>query len=205
MSRRLDRSLKRRPPFREPKYRILVVCEGKRTEPQYFRDLKNHLRNPRVHVETMGPAGVPRTVVEVAIHMRNEAGDEATREHDDNIRWDEVWAVFDVDDHPGLETARQLAKANGIELAVSNPCFELWALLHFTEHRSHIERKSLRKTLQKHLPGYDKALDFPKMNAGYGDAVGRAMDLDAEALRHESPGRNPTTGVYRLTEAIRTK
>jgi hypothetical protein len=50
---------------------------------------------------------------------------------------DEVWCVFDVDEHPKLAEARDQANANGIQLAVSNPCFELWLLLHFQEHRAH--------------------------------------------------------------------
>jgi RloB-like protein len=124
MPRRHDeQSLQRRRPSREPKIRILVVCEGKKTEPLYLRQLQHHVRNPRVHVEAVGPAGVPRTVVGTAIDPRGQAADEARRQRDENLLWDEVWAVFDVDDHPNVAEAKQLATANGIHLAVSNPCY----------------------------------------------------------------------------------
>jgi len=42
-----------------------------------------------------------------------------------------------------------------------------------------------------------------KVHGGYPDAVRRAQQLDADAVSLGEPGRNPTTGVYRLTELIR--
>lgn len=200
-----DRSIQRRRPSRQPKVRILVVCEGKKTEPLYLRQFQHHVRNPRVHVEPVGPAGVPRTVVETAIGLRRQAEDEARRQRDENLLWDEVWAVFDMDDHPKVGEAKQLAIANGIRLAVSNPCFELWALLHFIDHQAHIERDKLRALLQQHLPGYDKELVFARLHPRYDEAVQRARELDTAADRAGRPGRNPTTGVHLLTEIIRTR
>jgi len=206
MARRYDdRSIQRRDPSRQPKIRILVVCEGKKTEPIYLRQFQHHVRNPRVHVEPLGPAGVPVTVVQTAIDLRKQAADEARRQRDENLLWDQVWAVFDMDDHPNVADARQLASAHGIRLAVSNPCFELWALLHFSDQRAYIERGKLRAALQQHMPGYDKELPFAKVHTGYREAVHRARELDHAATRAGRPGRNPTTGVHLLTEIIRTQ
>jgi hypothetical protein len=200
-----DRPIQRRRPSRQPKVRILVVCEGKKTEPLYFRQLQHHVRNSRIHVEPVGPAGVPVTVVQTAIALRGEAKDDARRQRDENLLWDEVWAVFDMDDHPNVAEARQLAAAHDIRLAVSNPCFELWALLHFADQQAHVERGRLRSMLQDHLPDYDKELGFARLHPGYDDAVGRARTLDDAAERAGRPGRNPTTGVHVLTEIIRTR
>lgn len=200
-----DRSIQRRRPTRHPKIRILVVCEGKKTEPLYLRQFQHHVRNPRVHVEPVGPAGVPVTVVRTAIDLRRRAEDEARGQHDENLLWDEVWAVFDMDDHPNVAEAKQLATANDIRLAVSNPCFELWALLHFADHQAHIERGKLRAMLQQHLPGYDKELVFAQLQPGHDEAVRRGRGLDDAAERAGRPGRNPTTGVHVLTEVIRTR
>lgn len=147
---------------------------------------------------------MPRTVVEVAIRLKDEADQEARRQRDENLRWDEVWGVFDVDAHPKLGEAKQLAKDHFINLAISNPCFELWALLHFQDQRAHIERQKVRAALQRHMPGYDKTLDFPRMHPTYDDARRRAVQLTLEAERHDASERNPTTGVPRLTELIRT-
>ncbi|HWO18305.1 MAG TPA: hypothetical protein VNO30_06000 [Kofleriaceae bacterium] len=54
------------------------------------------------------------------------------------------------------------------------------------------------------MPRYDKDLDFEKVHAGYADAVTRARQLDEVAIKNDDIGRNPTTGVYRLTETIRS-
>ena len=146
-----DRTIQRRGPSRQPKIRILVVCEGKKTEPLYLKRFQHHVRNQRVHVEPLGPAGVPLTVVQTAIDLRHQAADEARRQRDENLLWDQVWAVFDMDDHPNVADARQLAMTHDIRLAVSNPCFELWALLHFADQRAHVERGKLRAALQQHV------------------------------------------------------
>lgn len=200
-----DRPIKRRGPSRQPKIRILVVCEGKKTEPRYLRQFQHHVRNPRVHIEALGPAGVPLTVVQTAVQQRALADDEAKRQRDENLRWDQVWAVFDMDDHPNVAEAKQLALEHDIALAVSNPCFELWAYLHFSDQGGHIHRDKLRAALQKHLPGYDKELAFAKLHGGYDVAVKRARQLDDAAAHAGRAGRNPTTGVYQLTEIIKTR
>lgn len=112
-----DRPIGRRGPSREPKLRILIVCEGKETEPGYFKAFQHEVRNPRVHIEIGGETGVPLTVVQVAIRLRDQAEREAARQRDENLKLDEVWAVFDVDEHPNLDQARQLADSNAIKLA----------------------------------------------------------------------------------------
>lgn len=200
--RRPSSSLRRRPPTKDPKKRILIVCEGRVTEREYFRDLKRAVRNPLVEVQIARETGVPLTVVQIAVQQKQLADSDARRERDDNLRFDEVWGVFDVDEHPQLNEAQKLAADNGVRLAVSNPCFELWALLHFQDQTAHIERDRLRTVLQQHLPGYDKLLDFGKVHPSHADAVRRALSLDMQAERQREAGRNPTTGVYRLTQVI---
>jgi hypothetical protein len=201
--RRDDRPIGRPGPRRDPRRRILIVCEGSVTEREYFRSFQHAVRNPRVHVEVAREHGVPVTLVEVAVRLRDEAKESARGQHDENLLWDEVWGVFDVDEHPNLEQACQSAERSGITLAISNPCFELWALLHFQDQRSHIERHKVRAALQRFMPGYDKLLDFTRMHPSYETAKQRAADLDREAQHHGEPARNPTTGVPKLTESIR--
>jgi hypothetical protein len=87
-------SLRRHPATRDPKLRILVVCEGRKTEPAYFKAFQHHVRNQLVHVEIQGKGGVPKTVVDLAIELRNEAEREAKAHKDENLRFDEVWWLF---------------------------------------------------------------------------------------------------------------
>ncbi|WP_084734299.1 RloB family protein [Rhodococcus sp. RD6.2] len=50
----------------------------------------------------------------------------------------EVWIVVDRDDHAYLEDALRTALREGIRVAFSNPCFEVWPILHLSDHRAAI-------------------------------------------------------------------
>jgi hypothetical protein len=201
-----QRERRRRPARRtatlSPRRRILVVCEGQNTEPGYIEGFRQWRRNPLVIVEVSKEHGVPRTLVELAKTLKREAANAARRERDENLSYDEVSCVFDVDDHPKLDEARQMAIDNEIELAVSNPCFELWLLLHFRESPGMQHRHDLQKMMKPHVPRYDKSVDFERFSPNYESARLRATRLQRVADEDGDPHRNPTTGVYRLTESI---
>ena len=129
--------LRRRKPRITPNRRILIVCEGEVTEPRYFRDLGNRVRTG-LEVKVVGPVGVPWTVVSEAIRLSAEARRAAKREQDRFLLYDEIWCVFDRDDHPRVNESINRAKAHGLSVALSNPCFELWILLHFQDQTAHI-------------------------------------------------------------------
>jgi hypothetical protein len=201
-ARNRDRKKGRRPPFRDPKPCILVVCEGRATEPEYFKGFAKACRNPRVTVRIAPEHGVPRTIVEAARDRKDEAENRAERENDDNLAYDSVWGVFDIDDHPNVGEAKKMARDNNISLAISNPCFELWLLLHFRESPGMQHRDKIREKLKRHLPDYDKHIDYASCCEGHGQAATRARRMDEDAERAGEPHRNPTTGVYKLTESI---
>lgn len=201
-ARRRHRKPARRDPFRDTLPVVLIVCEGKVTEPQYFEGLKRAARNPRVTIRISPQHGVPKTLVEVAKQWKDVAEKEAKREGDDNLRIDSVWCVFDVDEHPGIPEAQQTACDDGIELAVSNPCFELWLLLHFRDSPGMQDRDHIRQLLKHDVPEYDKHVEFSTYSSGYSQAVTRAERLDRMADEVRDPGCNPTTGVYRLATLV---
>lgn len=205
MSKRRNRRRRpaRRSPSRDPKPLILCVCEGKVTEPEYLKGFVAHCRNPRVEVDIDAGQGVPRTLVEQAKRRKQAAEKEARQQKDDNFKFDQVWCVCDVDEHPNLHEAQVMARDNGIKLAVSNPCFELWLILHFRESPGAQHRHRMTEILKAHLPGYDKHVDFVQVASGYEEAVQRAGRLDRMAAEDREAGRNPSTGVWRLTESIR--
>ena len=198
------RPLARRNAYREPRRRILILCEGTLTEPQYFDDFRRYEHNPLVDVVIDDEGGSPKTLVERAASRKKKAEREAKRFRDENLKYDEVWCVYDVDIHPKLADAFQQARDNGIELAVSNPCFELWLLLHFAEQTAYIERHKVQTLLRQHLAGYKKRGDFEKLKSGYTDAVKRAELLKKRCEENGDKGGNPSTEVYRLTERILT-
>lgn len=201
--RNRHRRAARSTPWRDPKPRILCVCEGMVTEPEYLNAFTTFHRNPRVQVVIDPGEGVPRTLVEKAKQRKQAAEKEARRQHDNNLAFDEVWCVHDIDEHPKLDEARVMAHDNGIKLAVSNPSFELWLILHFRDNPGAQHRDRMAAILRNFLPEYDKHVEFKRFAPGYKDAVARAHRLDQMADEDGETGRNPTTGVWRLTESIR--
>ena len=201
------RNRKRRPgrraAFRDPKPVILVVTEGEVTEPEYLRGFELACRNARVTIEVAPEHGVPKTLVELAKQYKEDAEAEAARERDDNLAYDSVWCVFDIDEHPRVGEAKEMARDNGIRLAISNPCIELWLLLHFRDQPGMKDRAQVKAMLAKCVPKYDKHVDYATYSAGYAQAVKRADRMDKAAKKADEPDRNPTTGVYQLTELIR--
>jgi len=192
----------RRPASREPRRRLLVVCEGERTEPEYIKGFERHVRNATVEVAIPKERGDPRKIVEIAKGHAERAKSEAKRQGDSFIAFDEVWCVFDRDEHERFHDACQMARDNGFELAVSNPCIELWLILHFRDSPGARHRHDVQKMLAEFIPGYDKGLDFSVVADCVGDATRRARRLDADASDMGEQGRNPTTGVYLLTDSI---
>ena len=183
--------LRRRKPFREPRLRILIVREGTRTEPEYFMDMRNRERS-LVDLD-IRPGGDPKALVERAAFLRKESERRARK--DANERYEHVWCVFDVDEHAHLAEALQQARDNRIDVAMSNPCFELWALLHFQDQRAWIDRSAVQHLCRQHMPGYKKRLPCDVLHPRVDDARRRAIEL--------GQGDNPSTTVYRLVDIIR--
>ncbi|MFE7125103.1 RloB family protein [Streptomyces sp. NPDC057617] len=182
---------RRRGPVRRSARTMLIVCGSKETERQYLQGLRDDLRNPAVSVVVRGKPCSPTQLVAYARGQRdlNKGG------------YDEVWCVFDVDEYPDVAKAALAARRHGIKVAVSNPCFELWLLLHFADHRAHTgSYKKLLPLLEKHVPGYDKTrVDFSRYRDGVPQAGERARKLDPSGAEH---ALNPSTGVWQLTDRM---
>lgn len=195
MSKRDRRdTLRRRPASRSPLARFLIVCEGTQTEPGYFRETR-HLEHSLLELE-FSPGGVPKALVERAVEKKKDAERLARSQKDSNLLYDEVWCVFDIDEHRLIPEAKQQARANGIGLAISNPCFELWALLHFRDQRAHIERGPLHHECKQYMPDYEKQLPSARLHPLCDDALRRASELDQWQRSRGCEGENPSTGVY---------
>jgi len=131
---------------------ILVVCEGAKTEPQYFEGLREKWRLQSAQVEVHGEdcGSDPLSVVSHAVDLK-DARRRAKR--DGPPPYDQVWCVIDHDQHPKLPDAIQKAKAHKTELALSVPCFEFWYLLHFAyTTKPYQDFNEIRKELESYLP-----------------------------------------------------
>jgi RloB-like protein len=202
--RRTESDLKRRTPSIEPRKRILIVCEGAKTEPYYFKGLRLKLDLSAVEVRVMGEEcdSAPRHVVDYAITLLGGM------KVSDSSRFDMVWCVFDVEIPMAstLPAAISKAKAYGISVALTNPCFEYWYILHFekTAHRMQSSSEVIRY-LRKHLPNYakndPKVIDsvYPNVKA----AITRARQVIVENCYGEDlKGCNPSTHVHRVVNEL---
>jgi|SRR5580704_1411691 hypothetical protein len=144
-------------------------------------------------------------LVQRAVQEKNSAEQDARRRKDQNLMYDEIWCVFDIDEHPFLAEAKQQALDNNINTAVSNPCFELWVILHFQEQRAFIDRHAARHLCRTYLPRYEKRLPCADLFPRYEDALRRASELEQWHRSRGTTGDNPSTGVHRLTEKIKAQ
>jgi hypothetical protein len=163
MARRKPRpesQTKRRGPKREPYDRVLIVCEGEKTEPYYFNELKDHYRLSTANISVTPASGSdPLSIVHTAKSIKADA----TRQRNP---YDRVYCVFDRDEHANFEAACQQMADARLDSARSWPCFEVWLLLHFRYSREPLARSGRRspadnciRTLreQRGMEDYQKA------------------------------------------------
>ena len=202
------RNLRRRLHYREPKLRFVLFCEGAKTEPAYFEAIERAY--PNTLIEVHGGVGVPMTVAQKAAAYAKENGlvRGGRRRKDSFETNDQVWVVFDHDDHPQFKEAVELCKRNRVRVAWSYPCFELWLILHEKDYGKPGTRQHVQKALAALRPEYDrrgaKIPDCDDMVGRVEDAERRgAMLLSEREKDGSAPFGNPSTTVGRLTRAIR--
>lgn len=120
---------------------------------------------------------------------------------------DEVWAVFDRDQHPYFDDAVRLCEAKRVGVARSNPCFEIWLILHETDFDRPDGRHAVQVHLQSLCPEYDAARgkrpDCVRLIGQIEDAERRAERQLAAREAEGQPFGPPSTTVFTLTRAIR--
>ena len=193
--------------------RILIVTEGSKTEPLYFDEIRQHFKLHTANVQVQhGVWGTqPIQVVEYAeqLFLRGEAGKRIA-----GRAFEQVYAVFDRDDHPTYHDALAKAAAlngklkNDLGVAIrfeaipSVPCFELWLLLHYEDVLAPIHRADVYRRLDRYMPGYAKGQtgQFAATHAELGAAIQRAAQL---GQRHAAQdGQQPFTDVHRLVSLL---
>lgn len=201
------RSLQRRPaPNRRPQRReFLVVAEGSKTEVIYVKYWERECRDRvLVHVPEVNYTD-PMSLVREAVRLKRESEPEARRGR--GRSYDEVWCIFDVDEHPFIPAALNMAQANGVRVAISNPCIELWFVLHLQNQGASINKDQVQRSCHDLLHSGKSLTDdaLLLLKAGHADAMNRAREL---TRRHESAGskewENPSSTVWELIEAMRS-
>lgn len=195
-----DPNLKRGKPKRHPKPIVALFCEGEITEPEYIRAINRHWDNPVVI--QFPPCGTdPKGIVSAAAELKKRS--KRLKNSDPNEKIEAVWCLFDRDEHEMIPEALHQAEANDIPVAFSNPCFELWLLLHFQDQTAHLERDEASKLCHRYMPNYLKRPDMSRLLPQLPDAERRAEALYNRQTNNGLSRGNPWTDVHKLVQAIR--
>ena len=187
----------------------LCIARGENTEKSYFDAIRRSRSSALVEVKIVPGAGTPHTIARQAVDRakHEELASSSRGKKDSFEEYDEVWAVFDRDTHPRFEEAIKLCEQHGVKIGRSDPCFELWLILHEQDYDKLGDGREVQKELGKLRPDYDpkgsKTPDCDEMVQRVEDAEGRA---EAQLQRRKSEGAEcdrPSTTVGRLTRAIR--
>lgn len=202
---RREREYRRGPPTKAARAIVLIVCEGTETEYRYFNALRRQRELLSVTLEVARPGGQSEQLIRHAIELRSERARQP-----DSLPYEAVWCVLDreaANEPESFPSAVERADRARIELAVSNPCFEYWYLLHFREtdrpfHHADDVYDALRHN--DCLPGFEKNHDvFEQLALHMDRAIERAERLyTAHAADMQDRFPNPSTLVQRLIRTI---
>lgn len=144
--RRKEPNLERPVPELSQKPSILIVCEGKNTEPSYF----NQFRITSAKVKSIGEGYNTISLVNRALELSQQ------------VTYDQVWCVFDKDDFNDTDfnSAVQIALSNDFGVAYSNQSFEYWLILHFNDHQGGgMHRDIYNDKINEHLKPFKVTYD----------------------------------------------
>ena len=196
---------------------VVIAAEGYETENIYFEAMKARLRAANVHVEVLHRDSDGDSSPEHVYEQVRGFMEEYNIEDDD-----ELWIVVDRDRWTNKmlsNVARYCAQNKNLRFCVSNPCFELWLLLHLEDVAAYAaeekkaltaNRKSTRhKTWLKHklselMDGYNEAnYDAAKLLPQIDVAIERAVRLDSKP--EDRWPQSVGTKVYLLARSIMGK
>lgn len=218
--RRQEPILGRPAPYIKERPSILIVCEGKNTEPSYF----NKFRLTSAVIRTVGEGYNTVSLVERAKVLSEKKW---FKKH--GKQFDQVWCVFDADtdpDHPRqaekFNEAIVLAQEYGFHVAYSNQAFEYWLILHFENHQGEplhrseydarlnnylqnfgiqydgLKRKRINEAMFALLEGPDQSTGKPRVRL----AIERAR-RNYNRFDHKDPAsEESSTTVFRLVEEL---
>ena len=190
--------------------RVLIVTEG-HTERNYFEEIKRTYKLSAVVIKRSSGTS-PLNVVEYANNLFSKGDGGLYRKGD----FDEVYAVFDRDIHASYFDALSLAEQLGnkqkmskkhpvvFEAIPSNPCFELWLLIHFQDVSTLMHRHDVFTRVQAKLPGYEKGDEgiYSRTSDKLDDAIRRAHAMNDSSSPYSQD--KPYTGIVVLVENLQS-
>lgn len=192
--------------------RHLIICEGKQTEPLYFEGMKKALgaeNGRKLAVVVRGTGKHTLDLLDCALDCCRYAAE----------TYDHIWLVFDKDDFPAAEfdamerKCAELSDSSRTFHALwSNPCFELWPLLHLRYSSAPMDAGECQRQLTLALDR-ELGLSYRKNMDGLYEALGSRRDRAAQnakklSAHHDTLGeskpskRNPCTRVGEIFDEL---
>lgn len=193
---------------RQKRVYFLIVCEGTKTEPNYFNAFKETLPIGTVFITNMAIIGTGKNTKSLV--------DFTIKHKSCSIKsYDKVWAVFDKDSFSDdlFNSAIIKAQTNGIDCAWSNEAFELWFLLHFQLIQNAMSREDYQSFFEREVKkvcgkDYEYKKNDPntfKILQKYGDqeqAIKWAETLEDNHKDEKYATHNPCTKVHLLIKQL---
>lgn len=204
--------LSRQQHLRNQSPRYLIICEGEKTEPQYFNEILQAHRIPsqRVKIERRNSSS-PAAIVEQALLIQSSEAAQGDP-------YDKIYCVFDRDLHTTFDAAIDRINAvqetgTPIVAITSTPCFEFWMLLHFEYTDAPFQRTASKSIGDQAVSKLRKKPGFEKYTKGQTGIYKILIDLTPKAVKHAARIRknsasrsqidaNPWTNVDILVAAL---
>lgn len=187
----------------------LIVCEGKKTEPNYFNGLKKKINEKYgnkvdVLIPNIDIKGIGMNTTSLVKYTQK------TVNHANKV-YGQVWVVFDKDDYNDEQFDSAIDNCN-YNVAWSNPNFELWLLVHFKKVNRYISKDDVLQELSKEFQkkGFG---DYTKNDTNIFEKVTSEGKLHTaiknceymEELNKDGQAsqRNPMTKVYKTVDGLK--
>lgn len=213
--RRVERK-QRKHEYKLPKANsFLIVTEGERTEPLYFKGIQKLVQEKiggaidvieAPVIDIRGEGCATGRLVEITERIVKEA----------KIIYQNVWIVFDKDDFDDFDQAIKEGTNKGYKIAWSNQSFEYWLYLHFYYSDSALHRDVWNDKLDEifeqynlgdgsYQKNYEDIYHMVNTFDGVNTAIKNAKRRMAEFREEiDKPSEyDPGTTVYKLVEDLR--
>ncbi len=164
-----------------------VFCEGE-SEKAYIKYLKKEYRKP----------------ITIKVEQKNEVNQHKINTYLKNNqpfdkKKDKIFLMYDLDITGTLEKLNNIKIRNKV-LLVSNPCFELWYLLHFQYQTANINSKYCENLLKGYLRNYQKG-EVPQDIKNRIKNAGNLQKVIQKAKKLKYY-KNPSTTVYLIIDLL---
>lgn len=214
--KRREERKKRRHEYKTPKANsFLIITEGERTEPLYFKGLQRVIKEKvggmievveAPLIDIYGEGCSTGKLIEVAERIVKEA----------KVIYQNIWVVFDKDDFEDFDQAVKQGKDKGYNIAWSNQAFEYWLYLHFHYSDSALHRDDWNAKLDEifkqyglgdgsYQKNYEDIYNMVNIYDGVNTAIKNAKRRmsDFKEGQDKPSEYDPGTMVYQLVETLK--